>query len=859
MEQAISSGESGNVITLLSRIDGDSERRQLVGCYGGRGEGHDLKEDDNGLFKMTTPLMHAAYTGNLSMFSTVHDAMRQKLRKKQIKIKIPVPLALVLGGSAGMEQAISSGEPSNVNALLSRTDGDSERRQLMGCYGGRGEGSHHKKNDNGLFKMTTPLLHAAYTGNLSMFSTVYDAMRLKLRKKQVNTAITATDLGSRSILAMAALSKNENMLRIALTTLEEHLSEDEVKEVMMAGSHEYGYILNWAAASGCRNIFEATLVILRRRTSEDEVKDMMMGADAEHKATDKNVLQGAIQSGRVAMFDAVRADLTSPELEEVMTAGPTNVLHTAAECGNVDMFLAVLAALQELVPLKVEEMISARAEFGGSTLHFAAKSGNRAMFSTALSVVEEDKIKPMMTTILTTPSEERGGDGSLLHAAAKSGNAEVFGAVLGTMEAKLTPDEVEVEVRSTMNHWSNLLHAAASSGSEAVVEEVLATIKDKLGSEGVETMLGSEAGVEYMDLDGFVFRYIRPPLASSTSKDVFEAILTSPAVDMSLIETRKKVLADMLHAATWEGCVGMWEAAMRMGGEKISELDFQEPEQLLRQAIFSRDPATIRVTYGFLLERTLVEKARAITEVRELRRDFTLFIADHWNPIDFLGVGLVASGVVVRLADRTSPWGQTLYALSVPLLFSRVLFFAQILRFQGPIIQVIFSMISELAKFGIIIVIIMFGFAMSFYALFRDVDTFGHTFLTLFKGMLGEVGFFDEFQDNEFDEVATALFVIYLVVISIMLLNLLIAVLSTAHATVQGKAEQEFRVSRARLIGHYRLVVDEHLLPPPFNLVQLVVSLPFSGSGCDLGAGFGNNVSRCTVSRCTVLRKNLKA
>lgn len=70
-----------------------------------------------------------------------------------------------------------------------------------------------------------------------------------------------------------------------------------------------------------------------------------------------------------------------------------------------------------------------------------------------------------------------------------------------------------------------------------------------------------------------------------------------------------------------------------------------------------------------------------------MRRDVSLYTADHWNPIDFLGLSLVAGGLVVRIADQTSSWGRALYALSAPLLFSRILFFAQILRFQGPMIQ----------------------------------------------------------------------------------------------------------------------------------------------------------------------------
>lgn len=73
--------------------------------------------------------------------------------------------------------------------------------------------------------------------------------------------------------------------------------------------------------------------------------------------------------------------------------------------------------------------------------------------------------------------------------------------------------------------------------------------------------------------------------------------------------------------------------------------------------------------------------------MREMTRDFSLYVADHWNPIDFLGLGLAAGGFLVRVSEGTSSWGWALYALSSPLVFSRVLFFAQVLRFQGPMIQ----------------------------------------------------------------------------------------------------------------------------------------------------------------------------
>lgn len=127
----------------------------------------------------------------------------------------------------------------------------------------------------------------------------------------------------------------------------------------------------------------------------------------------------------------------------------------------------------------------------------------------------------------------------------------------------------------------------------------------------------------------------------------------------------------------------------------------------------------------------------------------------------------------------------------------------------------------EMVEFAMVLLVVLLGFTMSFHALFRDFDSYGETCLNLLKAMLGEVSLFDEFPDERYEAVATVLLVVYLIIITIMMLNLLIAVLSTSHARVQEHAEQEYRLLKARLIQHYRLVVRDDLLPAPFNLVQL--------------------------------------
>lgn len=81
-------------------------------------------------------------------------------------------------------------------------------------------------------------------------------------------------------------------------------------------------------------------------------------------------------------------------------------------------------------------------------------------------------------------------------------------------------------------------------------------------------------------------------------------------------------------------------------------------------------------------------QAAFLTEALEMRRDLFVYMRDPWNVLDWLSLALLSSGLIARIAQPSDTLGRSLYALSTPLLFARLLFFAQILPHQGPMIQV---------------------------------------------------------------------------------------------------------------------------------------------------------------------------
>lgn len=104
--------------------------------------------------------------------------------------------------------------------------------------------------------------------------------------------------------------------------------------------------------------------------------------------------------------------------------------------------------------------------------------------------------------------------------------------------------------------------------------------------------------------------------------------------------------------------------------------------------------------------------------------------------------------------------------------------------------------------------------------------------LTLFRAMVGNFEFDDIYDDFEScpqprwaRDTGIGLLVFYLIVMAILLLNLLIAVLSTVHSEVYAHSTQEFHLARARVIHQTCRALLYGRLPPPLNLAMPVLGV----------------------------------
>lgn len=155
-------------------------------------------------------------------------------------------------------------------------------------------------------------------------------------------------------------------------------------------------------------------------------------------------------------------------------------------------------------------------------------------------------------------------------------------------------------------------------------------------------------------------------------------------------------------------------------------------------------------------------------------------------------------------------------------------------------------MVAHLARFSAFVILVMASFALAFHALFAhcaneeigvgevnhleiSFGTLGASLVSVFEAALGQFEF-DEFshENNSCGLPPRARYagmfvmILYLIIMAILLMNLLIAVLSTAHTEVYQNAEKEFYFARTKLIQESARAVVNRRVPPPLNLVTVV-------------------------------------
>ncbi|KAG2437311.1 hypothetical protein HXX76_005968 [Chlamydomonas incerta] len=146
---------------------------------------------------------------------------------------------------------------------------------------------------------------------------------------------------------------------------------------------------------------------------------------------------------------------------------------------------------------------------------------------------------------------------------------------------------------------------------------------------------------------------------------------------------------------------------------------------------------------------------------------------------------------------------------------------------MGSQLMIMSQMFREVFKFAIPGTILLTGVTFCLYSMYNgripELSSFPKVMLKLFRTFLGETMFdvFDEDPTPIYQIYGTIIVLMYALVATVVLANLLIALISYHFQPEKTEAQSKFQM--AEILAHYEYMIDHHLIGAPFSLPQLIL------------------------------------
>lgn len=148
---------------------------------------------------------------------------------------------------------------------------------------------------------------------------------------------------------------------------------------------------------------------------------------------------------------------------------------------------------------------------------------------------------------------------------------------------------------------------------------------------------------------------------------------------------------------------------------------------------------------------------------------------------------------------------QAMIAITACLVWWKLLYYLFPFENTGPQVIMIFEVLSDIRIFLFIVVLILLGFSTMFFSLFSDTDhtnfnEYHYSLVTTYTMMLGEFDQ-DKITGTQLSPLITILFMLYMFIMTIVLLNLLIAIMGDSFDRIKKREEVSFYVARCATIS----------------------------------------------------------
>lgn len=234
-----------------------------------------------------------------------------------------------------------------------------------------------------------------------------------------------------------------------------------------------------------------------------------------------------------------------------------------------------------------------------------------------------------------------------------------------------------------------------------------------------------------------------------------------------------------------------------------------------------------------------------ITEVKQFRSfKLEVYLADKWNYFDIFILFLFICIIILRciVLGLNNPnetphlllLSEKIMSINIILSFLRILNVCQIHPVLGPLLLMLKKMMNDMGMFFCILSVFVGGFSLGLTKIYHrlgnttELFTISSTCMKLFCALFGNFEMADfKSDDNSIEFIGILIFMIYLVIAVIILINLFIAMLSNTYAIIQEDSDIEWKYSRVSLIITYSRYSSA---PPPINIFSTIYEFFFKNS-----------------------------
>ncbi|CAI5757988.1 unnamed protein product [Candida verbasci] len=205
-----------------------------------------------------------------------------------------------------------------------------------------------------------------------------------------------------------------------------------------------------------------------------------------------------------------------------------------------------------------------------------------------------------------------------------------------------------------------------------------------------------------------------------------------------------------------------------------------------------------------------------------------------WNVFNDSMYSIISIAIIFRLLslnshealrERYDEISYRVLSCASPLMWSRLLLYLDAQRFVGAMIVVLKVMMKESLLFFVLLGVVIIGFLQGFLGLDAsdgESDATTKILISLLKTVIGGSSFDD--MGKLVPPYASVLYYMYSFLLSVILMNILIALYSTAYAAVVENATNEYFALVAEKTLRYIRAPDQNIYVPPFNLIELFIS-----------------------------------